>query len=209
MDALWNSFSREATTIRPINIKHLRARFSTMPATFQAERRDEAAPIFSPTMFYQLLPTTYSKVSLSAGNGQGSGTGAINITDFGSVSSENWQLFPQGGRYFIRNYDYGAMYQLGLTEQSSQSPRLYIRNGKLEQQWTIKSISGGYQLINGLTGSGTSLNLPSGFILPAMRSDAGGETWNIKDNPSAAEKQPLNGTWLSEVEGFQVCLFQL
>jgi hypothetical protein len=37
------------------------------------------------------------------------------MTQWGAYSSENWQLFFDSSIYFIRNYDYGADWQLGVT----------------------------------------------------------------------------------------------
>ena len=97
-------------------------------------------PQFSPKTFYKFINPNLPNASLSAGIFQDS-QGAINLTASGSLSSENWQLFYQAGRYFIRNYDYGAGYQLGLTDSSRSTPKLYPRSGKVEQQWSIISVS--------------------------------------------------------------------
>jgi hypothetical protein len=39
----------------------------------------------------------------------------LQMTPWGAYSSENWQLFFDSSIYFIRNYDYGADWQLGVT----------------------------------------------------------------------------------------------
>jgi hypothetical protein len=144
-------------------------------------RRDDA-PAFDPKMFYTLSPFAQPKSSLSAGISP-SPNGAVNVTALGAYSSENWQLFSQSGRYFIRNYDYGATWQLGVTDDNRSVPKLYPRSGSINQQWTLNTVDGGFELSNGLWGSGAVFAFPSGSSLPAMRSEPGGGVWNITSNP--------------------------
>jgi hypothetical protein len=99
-----------------------------------------------------------------------------------SLSSQNWQLFPQGGRWFIRNYDYGPDYQLGLTTQGGGVPTLLRRSGSLGQQWSITPTDGGYRLTNGLLGNGTALAVPSQVVDIAMQAASVGTIWNITAN---------------------------
>jgi hypothetical protein len=144
-------------------------------------QRDDA-PAFDSKMFYTFSPVTLPQYSLSAGIFTTT-NGAINLTALGGLSSENWQLFSQSGRYFIRNYDYGAKWQLGLTDDSRSVPKLYPRSGSINQQWTLNMVDGGWELVNGLWGTGTVLSLPQGWPIPAMRSEPGGGVWNITSNP--------------------------
>ncbi len=96
--------------------------------------------------------------------------------------SENWQIFPQGGRYFIRNFDYGSSVQLGLTQSDQKTPRLYPQSGGLGQQWSIMETQGGWQLVNGLLGNGTTLDI-QGAAAPQMQSGDSGTTWLVVRNP--------------------------
>jgi hypothetical protein len=144
-------------------------------------RRDEASA-FDSKMFYTFNNPTLSQYSLSAGIYTDT-NGAINMTAAGGLSSENWQLFFQSGRYFIRNYDYGAKWQLGLTDDSRSVPKLYPRSGSTSQQWTISKVDGGWEMVNGLWGKGTVFALPKDWPIPAMRSEAEGSAWNITANP--------------------------
>jgi hypothetical protein len=147
-----------------------------------AQMRRDGTPAFDSKMFYTLRNANAPKNALSAGIYTDT-NGAINMTGFGAYSSENWQLFFQSGRYFIRNYDYGANWQLGITEESRSIPKLYKRSGSISQQWTINSVAGGWELVNGLWGEGTVFALPKDWLIPAMRSEKDGEAWNITSNP--------------------------
>ncbi|KAI8943240.1 hypothetical protein NX059_001262 [Plenodomus lindquistii] len=98
-------------------------------------------------------------------------------------SSENWQLFLQQDRYFVRNFDYAAGFQLGLTEDDLITPRLYARSGSLGQQWNIVSDGIGYRLSNGLLGNTSWLALPDGKATPSMQKEGSGLMWNITRNP--------------------------
>lgn len=144
-------------------------------------RRDDS-PAFDSRMFYTLNNLNLPRYTLSAGMYTES-NGAINLTDYGSLSSENWQLFFQSGRYFIRNYDYGAKWQLGLTEDSRTVPKLYPRSGSISQQWTLNKVNGGWEMVNELWGAGTAFALPRNWPMAAMRSEPDGTVWNITSNP--------------------------
>jgi hypothetical protein len=144
--------------------------------------RQDVSPAFDPKMFYTLNNLNLPNYTLSAGIYTDT-NGATNLTAAGSYSSENWQLFFQSGRYFIRNYDYGAKWQLGLTEDSRSTPRLYPRSGSISQQWTLNKVDGGWEMVNELWGEGTTFALPKNWPMAAMRSEADGRVWNITSNP--------------------------
>ncbi|OAL05798.1 hypothetical protein IQ06DRAFT_289884 [Phaeosphaeriaceae sp. SRC1lsM3a] len=166
------------------------------------DRRDDSSA-FNSREFYLLQNYNMPGYGLGAGVYTNS-NGEVKFGEAMSLSSENWQLFFQSGRYFIRNWDYGANWQLGLTEDSRSIPRLYPRSGSVGQQWTLNKVNGGYEMINGLWGPGTTFALPQGWPMAAMRSEADGAVWNITNNPSAAVAKPIVGDMLSKVEGFQV-----
>jgi len=144
-------------------------------------RRDDA-PAFKPKEYYTIRNPNSATNSLSAGF-QMDTNGGIRMVSFNTTSSENWQLFFQSGRYFIRNWDYGARWQLGLTEESRSIPKMYPRNGSLSQQWRISRSGDGWRLVNELWGDGTVFAQPVGWEVPAMRSEMDGATWNITVNP--------------------------
>jgi hypothetical protein len=111
----------------------------------------------------------------------------VAMTPAGQHGSENWQLFLQSGRYFIRNHDYGAQLQLGLAEDNLSTLMLYPRSGSVSQQWVIDPVPGGWRLSNGIYGTATVLSLPSGgSTVPGMQREGAGETWNIISNPRYA-----------------------
>ncbi|KAH7405865.1 hypothetical protein DE146DRAFT_425714 [Phaeosphaeria sp. MPI-PUGE-AT-0046c] len=164
-------------------------------------RRDDGSA-FNSREFYLLQNFNMPSSSLSAGTFVNT-NGEVKFSEAMKLSSENWQLFFQSGRYFIRNWDYGANWQLGLTEDSRLIPRLYPRSGSLGQQWTLNKVEGGWEMVNELWGAGTTFALPRGWPMAAMRSEADGAVWNITNNPSAAVAKPITGEMLSKVQGFQ------
>ncbi|KAH8698103.1 hypothetical protein GQ44DRAFT_694239 [Phaeosphaeriaceae sp. PMI808] len=164
-------------------------------------RRDDKSD-FDPKRFYRFGNSILANNTLSAGAFADS-KGVVSMAQTGSFSSENWQIFSQSGRYFIRNYDFGAKMQLGMSEDNI-NVKMYLRNGSLQQQWLINKVDGGWELVNGLLGPGTTLILPSGWKAPVMRSDNQGGVWNITENASAAESKPLTGDWANPAENFQV-----
>ncbi|KAF1958696.1 hypothetical protein CC80DRAFT_524158 [Byssothecium circinans] len=159
---------------------------------------------FDYKQYYVFLNPSQSNKSISSGSFKNT-AGAIKMTAFGSLSSENWQLYYQGGRYFIRNYDYDGDMQLGLTVDSRSEPKLMKRSGALGQQWTLaKSLDGkGYTVTNGLLGNGTYLALSGMNLVPAMQPSNAGAVWDIQINLSAGS--PRSGsTMLTDVADFEV-----
>jgi hypothetical protein len=147
-------------------------------------RRDSTSS-FDPKMYYSLSNPSLSGSALSFGPVNGTAKPVV-MTDFKKFGTENWQLFFQSGRYFIRNRDYGAGWQLGFTgaEVKPSVPKLYPRNGSISQQWTIDQVAGGWRLGNVLMGADMVFALPNGWAVPAMRSanDTDGGLWNIGQN---------------------------
>ncbi|KAF1841720.1 uncharacterized protein K460DRAFT_171952 [Cucurbitaria berberidis CBS 394.84] len=163
-----------------------------------------STPDFDSKTFYTFSNPSLTNYSLSAGIFLDT-NGAINMTTSGAYSSENWQIYSQGGRYFIRNYDYGPEFQLGLTAQSRGIPMLYRRSGGLGQQWSIMKKDDGWEFTNGLLGNGTGMAVPlQGFVGIAMQASSRGRTWKITQNPSAEESGPKGPDMYSEVLGFEV-----
>lgn len=155
---------------------------------------------FSAFTWYNFNSTNLFNYTISAGLGKNS-NGATNMTPMRTYSSsENWQLFPQKGVYFIRNWDYGSEFQLGLSFADQSAPKLYARSGALGQQWTLKQVDGGWTLVNGLLGNGSSLVLDVGATAPVMKSGTAG-VWGIYRNPryvlSDVEFEGIWTCWLT------------
>jgi hypothetical protein len=174
-----------------------------MSNTHSRQFRRQDTSSFDPKMFYTLNNLVLPRYTLSASTG-GDPNALINVTQYGSLSSENWQLFYQQGRYFIRNYDYGAGWQLGLSQNDPNAPKMYARSGSISQQWTLSQVDGGWTMQNGLAGSGSVLGMPSGWSIPAMRTgETDGSVWNITSNESAARSKPLQGDFISSVSNVE------
>lgn len=121
-------------------------------------------------------------------------SGFVEMSAAGNFSSENWQFFYQSGHYFIRNYDYNASWQLGLTENIAQIPRLYPRSGGLGQQWTVTKVTGSWELSVALS-SDAVYGVLGGRTTPMMGRGPG-TLWTITINPRylSKRKKPLMGT---------------
>jgi hypothetical protein len=98
--------------------------------------------------------------------------------------------------YLIRNYDYGAVLQLGVTEKMRAVPQLLPKSGELGQQWMMeRRLDGSWVLRNALLGNGSYLGVSeggnSGFYtreVPAMQpSPDGSEKWTVSINVSAGQ----------------------
>jgi len=148
-------------------------------------------PGFAPNMYYIFNNDILHGNSLTAGSYKDS-DGNVSMRPE-PLSSQNWQLYFQQERYFIRNYDYGGDYQLGLTEDSV-IPRLIKRSGVLAQQWILeRQADGTYKIRNGFLGNNTVLafTVAPNNVQPAMQSAQTGSTWSLVANPSAlAPKDP-------------------
>ncbi|KAF1850818.1 uncharacterized protein K460DRAFT_391228 [Cucurbitaria berberidis CBS 394.84] len=146
---------------------------------------------FDPKSYYRFSNAAYAGVTISTGYKHSSSS--IIFTPSGSRSSENWQIFRQGERYFIRNYDYGAELQLGLTKASDAVPRLLPRSGELGQQWNLdQNEDGSWRVTNALLGNisvlGVSDAISSHEIAPAMNpSPDESKRWIVTVNLSAGQ----------------------
>lgn len=147
--------------------------------------------LFDPKLYYRFSNVKYKGVTISTGYKQSSSY--TSLTAAGSRSSENWQIYRQAGRYIIRNYDYGAELQLGLTTTSPATPQLLPRSGALGQQWLLDQYEdGNWRVTNALYRNasvlGVSDAISSWEIAPAMNPSAdGSEKWIITVNLSAGE----------------------
>lgn len=150
----------------------------------------DQASLFSPRKYYRIGNINLPGAFLSANPITTTG-GTVSLSLNGSLSSENWQLFAQSGRYFIRNYDFGSSLQLGLSAPSQDIPRMSMSQGLIQQQWSITGTTGGYYLANGLWGNDITLAIGTQLDVN-MRPNASANIWSITENASAANsKQPI------------------
>ncbi|KAH7078831.1 hypothetical protein BKA63DRAFT_251943 [Paraphoma chrysanthemicola] len=158
---------------------------------------------FDPSTYYTIRNVADLNFGLSSGQNMGP-QGLVDLQAAGSLSSENWQILYQAGRYFIRNRDYGAGWQLGLTTGNISQPQLYpLSTGGKNLQWTITKVDLGWQLENGLLGAGPVMVLNPTGALPLMQLGGTNGIWNITSNPSASKDKPLTGVWTSSVQSFE------
>jgi hypothetical protein len=148
---------------------------------------------FDPTAYYRLSnDATGAGLTLSLGL-RSLPPPTPQMTQWGAYSSENWQLFFDSGIYFIRNYDYGADWQLGVTEdnRSDSEPSLLNSSGALGMQWNLSQWGDGtWALRNELLGSlplfAVSVAGADGDdTVPAMNLDQTAAHWTADINISA------------------------
>jgi hypothetical protein len=172
-----------------------------------------ATPLFDPLSYYRFSNTQLNNAAISCGIAFDT-NGVINMTQLGSLSSENWQLWYQDGRYFIRNHDYGAQWQLGVNEGSPYVPLLLAASGDPGQQWEATSLPGGsYTLTNLIFGTSSSLSNTSEQPLLAVSphstniilettKDQSAAQWTIDINTSAGTP---SADMLKNLTDIQVC----
>ncbi|KAN0074108.1 hypothetical protein V8E54_008045 [Elaphomyces granulatus] len=137
---------------------------------------------FNPICYYRFFNGDNKYMTLSSGQSRYS-LGAINMTVIAWSSSENWQLYNQSGRVLIRNYDFGAGFQLGISDDSLSKPRIMVESGDLGQQWIFSQLSdGSWQITNELLGDNAYLQLPDGDAVPIMSNNKTGTHWFVEIN---------------------------
>jgi len=127
-----------------------------------------ATSLFDSQAYYTFSNTQLSDSTISCGENFDT-KGAIKMTQQGSLSSENWQLWYQEGRYFVRNHDYGANWQLGVSQSSLYVPLLLPASGDLTQQWEVTSLPGGALVLTSLAfAKSNNLSDTSGQLILAI-----------------------------------------
>lgn len=136
---------------------------------------------------------------------------------FVTTASENWQIYYQQGRWFIRPYSTPSdktrymNYQLGLSEDDGGNvdsvPTVAKRSGELGQQWTFTRVDDneggfGYKISNGLRGNSSWLSLTGSSGPPGMQSSSEGTIWDIQINPEPGA--PANANSYEDVKNFEV-----
>jgi hypothetical protein len=161
---------------------------------------------FDPIRYYRFFNGDNKYVTLSSGQSRYS-LGAINMTIIAWSSSENWQLYNQSGRVLIRNYDFGAGFQLGISDDSLSKPRIMVESGDLGQQWTFSQLSdGSWQITNELLGDNAYLQLPDGDTVPIMSNNKTGTHWFVEINNTV---NVTDAAMLSDVANLEVRDFGL
>ena len=147
-----------------------------------------SSPLEDPTAYYYISSDLYGlDVLLNDGyNPKSPKTLYLNNVIH---SSSNWQVFYQDSVYFLRNYDYGAQYQLGINQSNSATePQLLLTSGDLSQQWNMTLWPDGTRkLTNMAIGEFQYLgvsNTTGGTIIPAMNTAEQGSHWTFNINSS-------------------------
>jgi hypothetical protein len=127
-----------------------------------------------------------------------------NIFPIRTGSSENWQLFYDGGVYFIRNYVYGSKYQLGVTKDNASVPQLLATDSSLGMQWNLTQDGGNWLIRNMLLGQGDLMGISADSLEHTsliMNTASNGAQWEVDINISAGT---INETMLSPFASIQV-----
>ncbi|KAF2795604.1 hypothetical protein K505DRAFT_323970 [Melanomma pulvis-pyrius CBS 109.77] len=170
---------------------------------------------FSPSSYYRFSNANFPNTGISTGYKYENTPPHVGLTHYGSRSSENWQVYRQhtpSGRtiYFLRNYDYGAALQLGVTPEHRAVPQLLPRSGALGQQWSLElGADGKWVLTNELLGNASFLGVSGGGdsgrytrYVPSMNpSPDGTEHWTVLINVSAGEIKEREA--LCDVDGLE------
>ena len=147
-----------------------------------------SSPLIKRNAYYGLSSNYYGP-SFLLGDGFNPDTpGTLSLTQT-SFSSNNWQIFYQDPIYLIRNYDYGAKYQLGIAEESSTLPELLPASGNLTQQWNITLWDDGtFRLANIWLGSSQILGVDGedDIPVPVVTAAQNGSHWSFSINLSNA-----------------------
>ena len=120
-------------------------------------------------------------------------------------ASQNWQVFYQDNVYFLRSYDYGAQYQLGINlSHSTTEPQLLLSSGDLSQQWDMTLWPDGTtrKLTNMAIGEFQFLgvsNTSDSSIIPVMNTAERGSHWIFDINSSAGDTSEAMQAPLSSV----------
>lgn len=140
--------------------------------------------------YYYVSSDLYgSSVVLGDGLGADSPSTLFLRSGIGIFSSDNWQIFYQDPIFLIRNYDYGAGYQLGIAEDSPTLPALLPTSGELTQQWSMTLWDDGtYRLANMWLGSVQMLGVSAedNETIPVMNAAQNGSHWSFAINAGVA-----------------------
>lgn len=176
-------------------------------------RLDERdAALFDPHSFYRFHHENRAGQTLRIIDGDGN----IDMAQFNTSSSENWQIYHQQGRWFIRPYASSVEpswkdYQLGLTQDEKGNvgalPKVVKRSGGLGQQWTFTQVGDsdvgiGYKISNGLSGNTSFLALTGNGGPPEMQPSNEGTVWDMQGNRQAGDPSMDNS--YQDVDNFEV-----
>lgn len=139
-----------------------------------------STPNFDAREFYRFSNDIVFNTTMSGGNDIGK-TRQMSMRRVAETSSENWQLFEQGGRFFIRNFNTGPTLQLGIARQNQETPLMYEKSGSLTQQWVVTESNGKFLLTNAYVGKDKFLVSNSQGELKVQSVPQGSE-WAIELN---------------------------
>ena len=140
-----------------------------------------SSPLVESNAYYGLSSDRYGPSFLLGDGINPKAPGTLSLTQT-SLSSDNWQIFYQDPIYLIRNYDYGARYQLGITEESPTLPELLLASGDLTQQWNLTVWDDGtFRLANMWLGSTHILGIggKDEIPVPVMTAAQIGSHWSF------------------------------
>lgn len=162
-----------------------------LPFTFahkhsQARTEVMSLPLTENNAYYSLSSDHYGP-SFQLGDGHPNDPpGTLSLTQTG-YESNNWQIFYQDPIYLIRNYDYGAKYQLGIAEDSPTLPALLLASGDLTQQWNMTLWDDAtFRLANMWLGNEQVLGIggKDDTRIPVMTAAQNGSHWSFAINLS-------------------------
>ena len=140
-----------------------------------------SAPLFDSNGYYYLSSDRYGPSYLLGDGFKSNAPGMLSLSQT-ILSSSNWQIFYQDPIYLIRNYDFGARYQLGIAEESPTLPALLLASGDLTQQWNLTLWDDGtFRLANLWLGSTQILGIGANddTPIPAMTAAQNGTHWSF------------------------------
>ncbi len=145
-----------------------------------------SSPLIQSNAFYRVSSDYYGPSFVLSDGLNPDAPGTLCLTQ-SSFSSNNWQIFYQDPIYLIRNFEYGAKYQLGIAEDSPTQPALLLASGDWTQQWNMTLWDDGtFRLANVWLGSAQVLGISSkdNIPVPAMTAAQNGSHWSFSINLS-------------------------
>ncbi|PGH21336.1 hypothetical protein AJ80_03387 [Polytolypa hystricis UAMH7299] len=155
-------------------------------------------PLFESGAWYLILNDKYKREkSLSIVPASAVPPRPIALNDYDIAATENWQFFFQDGVYFIRNFEYERDWQLGVTEDDKDLPRMLSSGSGLGMQWNItgwEGENGRYKIENMLRRDDRVFGLDENdddAPKPTMTEEDEDAHWVIEINHSAMERKPV------------------
>ena len=159
---------------------------------------DTEETLFDQGLYFRFANDESPNMTLQINSEDDPEAGLIMKTFDDGGMSENWHLYFESGRYFIRNYLHGKDWQLSLSETNTRFPLLRPRAKDLGQQWLIEEAgtSSKFKLVNELRGPDYVLSLSRDNDVPTM-DRAGDSAWDITVNTGV---DPVPDDMMDDVE---------